>query len=69
VAAGTDAGRPRPTLQRDRLVASLTDPFNLVVLAVLLAIGAVLGTLAVTAGLALLVYVVAVALRYRRPES
>jgi serine/threonine-protein kinase len=69
VAAEPRVAPPRPTLQRDRLVTSLTDPFNLGVLAVLLAVGALMGTLAVTAGLALLVYLVAVTLRYRKPES
>jgi serine/threonine protein kinase len=61
-----DALAPRAWIRGDRLVAALTDPFNLVVLIALLAIGALMGTLAVTAGLALIVYLVAVALRYRR---
>ena len=64
VAAETLA--PRPRIQRARLVVSATDPFNLAVLAALLAIGALLGTFAVTAGLAVIVYLVAVLLRYRR---
>jgi serine/threonine protein kinase len=69
VTAGPRAAAPRRARPRaDLLVASLTEPFNLVVLGVLLALGALFGTLAVMAPLALIVYLVAVALRYRRPE-
>jgi serine/threonine protein kinase len=69
VAAGPRRAPSRPRLRSDVLAASLTDRFNLAVLAVLLAIGALIGTFAVMVGLALIVYLVGVALRYRKPES
>jgi serine/threonine protein kinase len=73
-AAMLDAGRPRPRgasipaagrIRRDPLVAALTDPFNVVLLAALLATGALLGTVALMIPLALLVYAVGVVHSYR----
>src|SRR4051812_37244341 len=51
-AGGSRVPRPRPSVRNDRLAASLREPFSLAVLAALLAIGVVIGTLAVMAGLA-----------------
>jgi serine/threonine protein kinase len=70
ITAAPSATAPRPPRVRtDLLLASAIDPFNVVVLAVLLAIGALIGTFAVMAGLALLVYLVAVARSYRDPAT
>jgi len=58
---------PRP--RADLLVASLTDPFNLAVLAGLLVIGAVLGAIALMIPLALAVYLTGVLRSYRDPGT
>ena len=56
--------RPTPThsprVRRDALVAALTDPFNVVLFGVLLVAGALLGTVRLMVGLALVVYAAAV---------
>ena len=54
-----------PQLRRRALAAALTEPFNVVVLAVLLVAGAVLGTVALMVPLALLVYAAGVVWSYR----
>jgi len=56
---------PAPTVRRGPLVAALTDPFNIVLLAALLVAGAVLGTVALMVPLALLVYAAGVVYSYR----
>jgi serine/threonine protein kinase len=55
----------RPRVQGSRLVPALTDPFNVVLLAVLLIAGAALGTVMLMVPLALLVYAAGVAWSYR----
>jgi len=52
-------------IRRDDLIRALTEPFNVVVLAALLVVGAVLGAVAVMIPLALLVFVAGVAWSYR----
>jgi serine/threonine-protein kinase len=64
-AAVLDAAAPRtpataPRLRRDALVAALTDPFNVLVLAGLILAGALLHTVALMVGLGLTVYAVGV---------
>jgi serine/threonine protein kinase len=57
---------PSPALvRRDDLTRALTEPFNVVVLAALLVVGAVLGAVAVMVPLALLVYAAGVIWSYR----
>jgi hypothetical protein len=58
-----------PRVRRDVLVAALTEPFNIVLLAGLLIAGAALGTLALMMPLALLVYAVGVVRSYRDPAT
>jgi serine/threonine-protein kinase len=53
-----------PAVRRDALTAALTDPFNVVLVAALLVVGAVLGSLMLMVPLALLVYGAAVAVSY-----
>jgi serine/threonine protein kinase len=66
------AARPEPAATRSMpdgrppLVAAATDPFNMVVLAALLAIGFALGTPALMAAMAAGVYGTGVAMTYRR---
>jgi hypothetical protein len=56
---------PSPAVRRGPLIAALTDPFNIVLLAGLLVAGAVLGTVALMVPLALLVYAAGVVYSYR----
>jgi serine/threonine protein kinase len=63
------AAPAQPAVQRDLLVAALTDPFNVVILAALLVVGAVLGTVAVMVPLALLVYAAGALRSYRDPAT
>jgi serine/threonine protein kinase len=65
IARASAAGR----IRRDVLVAALTDPFNVVLLAALLVAGALLGTVALMVPLALLVYAAAVVRSYRDPAT
>ena len=58
-----------PRVRRDLLVAALTDPFNVVLLCALLAAGALLGTVALMAALATLVYGAGVVRSYRDPAT
>jgi serine/threonine protein kinase len=60
---------PGPPVRRDLLLAALTDPFNVVLLCALLAVGALLGTVALMAALGALVYVAGVVRSYRDPET
>ena len=71
VAAGAPRATPAraPWVQRDALVAALTEPFNVVLLAALLMAGALLGTVALMTALALLVYAVGVARSYREKRD
>jgi serine/threonine-protein kinase len=55
----------RAGVDRARLMAAATDPFNVVLLAALLVAGAVLGTVVLMIALALVVYAAAVAWSYR----
>jgi serine/threonine protein kinase len=68
-ALGGAQRRTRPVaaarIRRDDLVRAMTDPFNIVVLAALLVIGALLGAVAVMVPLALLVYAAGVVWSYR----
>jgi hypothetical protein len=65
------ARAPRAPLRvrRDALVRALTDRFNIAVLAALLVVGAVLGTLALMIPLAVLVYAAGVVVSYRRANG
>jgi serine/threonine-protein kinase len=65
--AATPAPRrhPRPGV----LAAALTEPFNVILLAALLVVGAALGNLALMIPLALLVYAAGVARSYRDPAT
>jgi len=47
-------------VRREALVSALTDPFNVVALCALLVAGALLGTVRLMVGLALVVYAAAV---------
>ena len=58
-AAATTPAKP-PRIRRDALVAALTDPFNVIVLAALILVGALLHTVGLMVGLALAVYAVGV---------
>jgi serine/threonine protein kinase len=58
-----------PQLRRDLLVAALTDSFNLVLLAALLAVGVLLGTFALMVPLAVAVYLAGVLRSYRDPAT
>ena len=58
--AETKTPAKRPGLRRDALVAALTDPFNVLVLAALLLVGVLLHTLALMVALGLAVYAAAV---------
>ena len=58
-----------PHVRRDVLVAALTDPFNVVLFCALLIVGALLGTVALMAPLAALVYAAGVIRSYRDPET
>jgi serine/threonine protein kinase len=58
-----------PRVRRDVLMAALTDPFNVVLLCALLIVGALLGTVALMAPLAALVYAAGVVRSYRDPET
>jgi serine/threonine-protein kinase len=58
-----------PRVRRDVLVRSLLDPFNLVLLVALIAIGFALGTVAVMVPLAVLVYLAGVVRSYRDPAT
>jgi serine/threonine protein kinase len=65
-------GNGQPTTRRvrtDLLVAALTEPFNVVVLAALLAVGAILGAFPLMIVLALLVYGAGVARSYLDPAT
>jgi serine/threonine protein kinase len=52
--------KPPSRVRRDALVSALTDPFNVVLLCALLVAGALLGTVRLMVGLALVVYAAAV---------
>ena len=58
-AAATTPAKP-PRIRRDALAAALTDPFNVIVLAALILVGALLHTVGLMVGLALAVYAVGV---------
>jgi serine/threonine protein kinase len=62
------APAPAP-VRRDALLAAMTDPFNIVLLAALLVAGAVLGTVALMIPLALVVYAAGVVYSYRRSSD
>jgi len=74
-AARTPARRPAvraAVARRERdqpLLTALTDPFNLVLLAVLLAVGVALGTVALMVPMALVVYGAGVVRSYRDPAE
>jgi hypothetical protein len=75
-AAGTTApARRRPTrtsapaVQRDLLVTAASEPFNVVLLALLLIAGALLDTLPLMVPLALIVYGAGVLRSYRDPAT
>ena len=57
--AATTPAKP-PRIRRDALVTALTDPFNVIVLAALILVGALLHTVGLMVGLALAVYAVGV---------
>jgi hypothetical protein len=63
------APAPPPDPRRAILLQAAREPFNLAILGVLVAVGIVLGTPALMAGLALAVYAAAVALSYRDPDT
>jgi serine/threonine-protein kinase len=69
LAAVGPTSRPKPAiaaqLERGRIVAAATEPFNVALLAALLVVGAVLGTVALMIPLALAVYVAGVVWSYR----
>jgi hypothetical protein len=60
---------PAPSPSRDLLVTALTEPFNIVVLALLLIAGALLGALPLMVPLALLVYAAGVLRSYKDPAT
>jgi serine/threonine protein kinase len=67
--APVPATRPAPGMRRDVLVAALTEPFNLAVLAALLVAGDLLGSLRLMIPLALLVYAAGVVRSYHDPDT
>jgi serine/threonine protein kinase len=69
VAAQPSPPPPAPRVRRDVLVAALTEPFNVLLLAGLLIAGAALGALPLMVPLALLVYAVGVVRSYRDPAT
>jgi serine/threonine protein kinase len=58
-----------PRVRRDLAIAALTDPFNVVLLCALLAVGALLGTVTLMVPLAVLVYAAGVVRSYRDPAT